>query len=415
MKTKHAAQRIQDEWVFGEYGGVNPSICDSATFTFMHPETMSELFTHEIEGCFLYSRHWNPSNKALGDALAQLEGSEAALVTASGMAAISSVLLQLCRSGDEIVSSRTVYGGTYALMKYFLPRFGIKTRFVNIVDLAAVEEAITGRTRLIYTETLSNPLLELADIPGLSELAHDYELPLVVDNTFTPLIFTPLEMGADIVVHSLTKYINGSSDCVAGAVCATPQFVRSLIDVSTGAAMLLGPVLDSFRANSILKNLHTLHVRMRQHSANAHFLAQKLQDAGVRIHYPGLTTHPQHHRVRELMHPRYGFGGMMTLDAGDWDTASALMAGMQDAQIGYIAVSLGFHKTLFSAPGSSTSSEIPEAEQAVMGLGPGLIRFSIGLDQHIDITLARIMDCLDEVGLLGQTVPSRPVPEPAIA
>ena len=154
------------------------------------------------------------------------------LVTASGMAAISTVLLQLCQSGDEIVSSRTVYGGTYALMKYFLPRFGIKTRFVNIVDLDAVEQAITGRTRLIYCETLSNPLLELADIPRLGELAHDYEVPLVVDNTFTPLIFAPLDLGADIVVHSLTKYINGSSDCVAGAICASTEFVHSLMNVS---------------------------------------------------------------------------------------------------------------------------------------------------------------------------------------
>ena len=224
-------QDVQDQLIFGEYGGVNPSITDSSTFTFLNPKMMEEVFDHEVEGCFLYSRHWNPTNKALADALALMEGSEAAQVTASGMAAISSALLQLCGQGDEIVSGRTIYGGSYALMKHFLPRFGVQTKFVNIQDLTAVSQAITPQTKVLYCESVSNPLLEVADIPALSQIAKTHNLTLIVDNTFSPLIISPIDLGADVVVHSLTKYINGTSDTVAGAICASKAFIDQLVDV----------------------------------------------------------------------------------------------------------------------------------------------------------------------------------------
>ena len=270
-----AAERLQDYWVFGEYGEVNPSINDSATYTFLDPARMEELFEHEIEGCFLYSRHWNPSNRYLSEALALLEGSEAALASASGMGAISSSLLQLCSAGDEIVASRTIYGGTYALLKNFLPRFGIRTTFVNLQDPEAVRAAFTERTRVLYCESISNPLLEVSDLPRLAALAHAHGAVLVVDNTFSPMLLSPLRHGADVVVHSLTKYVNGTSDCVAGAVVSSHDFIARLNDINNGPSMLLGPVLDSTRAASILKNLHSLHIRMRQHGANALFLAQR--------------------------------------------------------------------------------------------------------------------------------------------
>ena len=284
---------IQDYLVFGEFGDVNPSITDSSTYTFLSPKTMEEVFEHEIEGCFLYSRHWNPSNKYLAQALARMEDSEAAQVTASGMSAISSTLLQLCQTGDEIISSRTIYGGSYALFKNFFPRLGIRTTFVNALNLAEVEAAITPKTRVIYCETMSNPLLEIADIPALSRIAKRHNLKLVVDNTFSPMIFSPIRMGADVVVHSMTKFINGTSDCVAGCVCASSEFINQLMDVNSGANMLLGPVLDSFRAASILKNLHSLHIRMEKHSTNALWLSKQLHEAGQIVHYPGLPHHPQ--------------------------------------------------------------------------------------------------------------------------
>ncbi len=386
------SKEIQDYLVFGEYG-------DSSTYTFLNPQTMEELFDHEIAGCFLYSRHWNPTNKYLADALARLEDSEAAIVTSSGMSAIATTIFQICSTGDEIISSRTIYGGTYALFKNFLPKLGIKVNFVDILDLDAVRVSITDRTKIIYCESVSNPLLEVADIPNLSKIANINNLKLMVDNTFSPISITPLQLGAHIVIHSLTKFINGTSDCVAGCVCSTHDFIAELMDINSGAAMLLGPVLDSFRAASILKNLHTLHIRIKKHSENALYLAEKLDELGCTVFYPGLKKHNGHKLINDLMNEGFGYGGMLAVDAGDIETADKLMAKMQDVKVGYLAVSLGYFKTLFSSPGHSTSSEIPEEEQKAMGLSEGLVRISIGLDNHIEDTFIRIKKCLVEVGL----------------
>jgi methionine-gamma-lyase len=389
---------IQDYLVFGEYGDVNPSITDSSTYTFLNPKTMEEVFQHEIEGCFLYSRHWNPSNRYLAKALARMEDSEFAHVTASGMSAISVVVMQLCQAGDEIVSSRTIYGGTYALFKNFLPKFGIDTRFVNITDLAAVEAAITEKTKILYCESISNPLLEVADIPALSKIARQHNVTLVVDNTFSPMIISPIRLGADIVVHSMTKFINGTSDCVAGCICGSEAFIQSISDVNNGANMLLGPVLDSIRAASILKNLHSLHLRMEKHSANALYLAEKLSALGIKVHYPGLPTHPQHRLIQQIMNPQFGYGGMLVIDMETTEAANALMVAMQEEMVGYLAVSLGYFKTLFSSPGHSTSSEIPPEERQAIGLTDGLVRMSVGLDSDIARTFQRIEKCLKKVG-----------------
>jgi len=391
---------IQDYLVFGEFGDVNPSITDSSTYTFISPDKMEELFEHEIEGCFLYSRHWNPTNKFLSDALARMEDSEAAQAKASGMAAISSTILQLCDTGDEIISSRTIYGGTYAFFKNFLPRLGITAHFVDLSDSTEVRSLINGRTRAIYCESISNPLLEVADITALASLCKEHGLKLVVDNTFSPMILSPIRLGADIVVHSLTKFINGTSDCVAGAVCASSEFIHKLTDINAGASMLLGAVLDSTRAASILKNLHSLHLRMRQHSANALFLAERLKKLGLKVYYPGLADHPQHTLLKTLMNPGYGYGGMLAIDVGTLVNANDLMTRMQQEKVGYLAVSLGYFKTLFSAPGHSTSSEIPIGEREAMGLSEGLVRFSIGLDNDIEQTVERIERCLSETGIL---------------
>lgn len=391
---------IQDYLVFGEFGDVNPSITDSSTYTFISPDKMEELFEHEIEGCFLYSRHWNPTNKFLSDALARMEDSEAAQAKASGMAAISSTILQLCDTGDEIISSRTIYGGTYAFFKNFLPRLGITAHFVDLSDSTEVRSLINGRTRAIYCESISNPLLEVADITALASLCKEHGLKLVVDNTFSPMILSPIRLGADIVVHSLTKFINGTSDCVAGAVCASSEFIHKLTDINAGASMLLGAVLDSTRAASILKNLHSLHLRMRQHSANALFLAERLKKLGLKVYYPGLADHPQHTLLKTLMNPGYGYGGMLAIDVGTLVNANDLMTRMQHEKVGYLAVSLGYFKTLFSAPGHSTSSEIPIGEREAMGLSEGLVRFSIGLDNDIEQTAERIERCLSETGIL---------------
>lgn len=394
------ANNIQDLQYFGEFGGVNPSISDSSTYTFLSAKTMFDTFEGNADGCYLYSRHSTPSNLYLGEALAAMEGTETANVTASGMGAITPVLLQLCEAGEHVVSSRTIYGGTYAFLKNFAPRLGINTTFVDITKLDTVEAAITPKTKILYCESVSNPLLEVADIKGLAELAKKYNLKLVVDNTFSPLSISPVELGADVVIHSLTKFINGSSDTVGGVVCGTQEFIDQLRNVNDGAAMLLGSTMDSLRAASVLKNLRTLHIRMQQHSYNATYLAEKFENDGLKTVYPGLASHPSHELFKSMMNDKYGFGGMLTIDVGSLDKANALMELMQERNLGYLAVSLGFYKTLFSAPGSSTSSEIPEDEQIEMGLSDGLIRFSIGLDADIERTYTMMRDCMKTLNIL---------------
>ncbi len=258
--------------------------------------------------------------------------------------------------------------------------------------------ALSARTRVLYCESVSNPLLEVADIPALSRLAKEHGVRLVVDNTFSPLILSPLRLGADVVVHSMTKFINGTSDCVAGCVVSSNAFIAGLNDINSGPSMLLGPVLDSIRAAGILKNLHSLHVRMRRHSENALFLAQRFAEAGLPVHYPGLESHPQHALLSRLMNPGFGFGGIVAVDVGSKAAADRLMTRMQEEKVGYLAVSLGYFKTLFSAPGHSTSSEIPPDERQRMGIGDGLIRFSVGLDNDMERTWETVNGCLRELG-----------------
>ncbi len=394
MKHFDPATELNKLQQFGEFGGVNPSITDSATYTFLQAETMVDTFHGEAEGCFLYSRHWNPSNKYLSDALAAMEGTESAWVTASGMAAITSAILQVCNTGDHIVSSVTTYGGTFAFLKYYLQKFNIDVSFIIPTDLDALKKAIKPNTKLIYTETISNPLLQISDIPAMSKIAKKVGAKLMVDNTFSPMMISPYKLGADIVVYSMTKFINGKNDCVAGAICGTEEFINSLIDLNTGTAMLLGPVLDPLRSSGILKNLYTLHIRMKQHSKNAQFLAKKFTEIGTQVIYPGLKEHPQHELLTSLMNKEYGYGGMIAIDLNTKEKAYDFMEKAEKEGVGYLAVSLGYFRTLFSNSGSSTSSEVPENIQKEMGMSPGLVRFSVGLDNDIEHTWQMIKKCL---------------------
>jgi len=399
MKSK-PANKIQDLQFFGEFGGVNPSISDSSTYTFLSANSMSETFEGNTEGCYLYSRNSSPSNLYLEDACAAMEGTEAANVFSSGMGAITSTILQFCKSGDHVISSRTVYGGTYAFLKNFTPQLGIETNFVDITSIEAIKKSIKPNTKIIYCEVSSNPLLEIADLEKISKVAKNNNIKLIVDNTFTPLSISPANFGADVVIHSLTKFINGTSDTIAGVVCSSTEFIHSLRDVNDGAFMLMGATMDSLRAASVLKNMRTLHIRIKKHSENAMYLANAFEKDGIKTVYPGLKSHPSHEVFTKMMNEEYGYGGMVTIDVGSLEKANKLMEKLQDKNIGYLAVSLGFYKTLFCAPGSSTSSEISESEQEQMGLSEGLIRFSVGLDQDIERTYLAIRECLKEFKLL---------------
>lgn len=377
--------------------GINPNINDSATFCFPYGQTMTDTFHGETEGYFLYSRHWNPSNLSLCKALAAMEGTEAAWVTASGMGAITCALLQCVKKGDHIVASMTVYGGTFAFLNNYVKKFGIEVTFVDTTNLEQVKSAIKPNTKVVYTETMSNPLLRISNIGELRKLADTVGARLIVDNTFTPMIFSPYVLGAHVVVYSMTKFVNGKNDCVAGAICADGEFINSLIDVNDGTAMLLGPVLDSYRSTSILKNLYTLHIRMQQHSRNAMYLAKRFNDIGIKANYPGLPEHRDHQLMNQQMNAGFGYGGMIAIDLETAEKANKFMEKMQEKGVGYLAVSLGYFRTLFSCSGKSTSSELPDEIQKEMGMSEGLVRYSVGLDNDMEATFKVIEASLREL------------------
>jgi methionine-gamma-lyase len=396
---------IETRREFGEHGGVTPSIERSATFTVLEPHIMPEIFAGlrgpDKGGCFLYSRHFNPTVDVLDRYLAAMEGTEAAVSTASGISAIACAILQLCNCGDHIVSSDVVYGGTHALFGELFPEMGITTTFVAPTDLAAFERAIAPNTRLLYTETVGNPTLRVADLPRLARLAHDHGLPLMVDNTFTPMIVSPARLGADIVIYSMTKFINGASDVIAGCICASKDFVYKLMDLHRGRVMLLGPTMDPRVAFDIIQRLPHLGIRMREHSRRAMAIATRLEQLGAPVVYPGLPSHPEHGLFTEMMNEGYGYGGMLALDCQTRERAEKLMSVLQNVeQFGLIAVSLGYFDTLMSCSGSSTSSEIPPEDQAKMGLSPGLLRLAIGYTGALEKRLEQIERAVKTVGLV---------------
>lgn len=389
---------------FGEHGGVTPSISRSATFTVMDPETMPEIFggfRGPEGGCFLYSRHFNPTVDTLARYLSAMEGTEAAICTSSGMSAISCALLQICKKGDHIVSSDTIYGGTHALLADLIPQMGITTSFVDIADLAAVEKAINGHTKVIYTESLGNPTLKVADLPALSALSRKHGLSFVVDNTFNPMMISPARFGADIVVYSLTKFINGASDLVAGAACTSKAMAGRLMDLHTGRAMLLGPTMDPRMAYDILQRLPHLAIRMREHSRRALAIAGHLESLGVDVTYPGLESFFQHKLLNTLINEGFGHGGMLTIDCITRKKADRFLDNLQNSEdFGYIAVSLGYFDTLMTCSGSTTSSEISDEDQTKMGLSPGLVRISVGYTGSLDKRIEQIDRAVRAVGLV---------------
>ena len=391
---------------FGEHGGVNMSVETSSTFTVIDPETMPDLFQGRAgpdKGCYLYGRHFNPTVYNLGRQMAALEGTEAGYCTASGMAAISGVIMCLCNAGDEVVASDTIYGGSYALLNDFLPaKSGITTHFVDITDLDAVANAITDKTRLIFTESISNPTLRVANIPRLSALAKEKGIPVVVDNTFSPLILSPAVLGADIVVHSITKYISGASDVIAGAICGSEAFIGELMDLHMGPLMLLGPTMDPNVAAGISLRIPHLPLRMRAHSERALAITARLDELGLKVAYPGLPHHPDHALFRDLYCEEYGYGGVFTLDVGDEETANALMSCLQNEQrFGYLAVSLGYFDTLMSCSGSSTSSEMSDEDKDSAGISPGLLRISIGYTGTLEQRWTQLLAALRYTGLIS--------------
>jgi methionine-gamma-lyase len=382
---------------FGEHGGVNMSIEASTTFTVLKPGTMPEIFHGLLgpeQGCYLYGRHFNPTVYVLSRMLAALEGTEAAYSTASGMGAIAATAMQLCEHGDHAVVSGTIYGGTYALFREFLPRHaGLRSTFVDVRDVEAVAAAFTDRTKILYVETMSNPTLVVPDLPRLADIAHGHGAKLVVDNTFCPLIVSPAQWGADVVVHSLTKFVSGASDIIAGAICGSREFVTSLMDVN-------GPTMDPTVAFHLHLRLPHLAARMVEHGRRAQLFAERLVERGLRVDYPGLASHPHHATLVRLANPGYGYGGILGLDLETTERANRLMEALQNRdRFGMIAVSLGYFDTLMSVSAVSTSSELSEDELRRAGISPGLLRLSIGITGSVEQRWSQMEDALQAAGL----------------
>lgn len=414
MKAKKAASQIWEDPAaalasarheFGEHGGVNMSIEASATFTVMEPETLRRMFAGELgpdHDYFIYSRHFNPTVLNLSRLMAAMEGTEAAYCTASGMSAISAVMLQLLSSGDHVVAARTLYGGTHALLMHFLPRAcNITTSFVDIRDHKAVIDAIVeGRTKVLYFESVANPTLTVANIPELCRIAHDKGVTVVVDNTFAPMILSPARLGADVVVHSVSKFISGGADIIAGAVCGPASLVNAMMDLRQGPLMLLGPTMNAKVAFEVSERIPHLPLRMKEHCNRAMQFATRLKKVGIRVIYPGLEEHPDHALFKSMANKDYGYGGLLCVDMETEERANRFMSLLQNyTQFGFMAVSLGYYETLMSCSGSSTSSEMNSQEKELAGISPGLVRMSVGytgtLEQkwsQLEKALSRMQD-----------------------
>lgn len=359
---------------------VNVPIYATSTFEVADAAELGDLLDFARPG-HSYSRHSNPTHEALSDALAELEGGEAGLVTASGMAAIHAVVLSTLRSGDEMLIPRAVYGGVIGLAHSVLERSGISARAVDTTDLEAVADAIGPRTRLLWLETISNPTTAVADIAALSELAHARGIAVAVDNTFaSPALATPLSLGADVVVHSTTKYIGGHSDLIGGAIIGSAERIAAARTIVINAGGNASP-WEAFLA---LRGLKTLALRMERHSSNALAVAQALTGApGVAaVHYPSLPSHPQHEVAQRVLRDGMA-GGMMAVEVSGGRPHGERF--LQRVRIAVHATSLGSVETLVSHPASSSHRQLTDADLAAAGLTPGMIRVSIGIEDAEDL------------------------------
>lgn len=354
-------------------------IFPTSSFTFRSAAEAAAKFTGGEEGN-IYSRFTNPTVRIFEERLAALEGGECAVATASGMSAILSTCLALLKAGDHIVCSSAVFGSTISLLSNILSRFGIETSFAPPTDYQAWEAAIRPNTRLLLLETPSNPLTEISDIRHLAELAHAHDALLVVDNCFcTPVLQRPLELGADVVIHSATKYLDGQGRCVGGAVVGDRERVGKDI---LGFLRTAGPSMSPFNAWVFLKGLETLKLRMQAHCDNAQALAQWLQAQPqvLRVYYPGLPDHPQHELARRQ---QSGFGGIVSFEVKGGREAA--WRAVDAVRMISITANLGDAKSTICHPASTTHGRISAEQREAGGIGEGLLRLSVGLEEHEDL------------------------------
>jgi len=351
----------------------------SSSFTFKSAAEAAAKFRGDVDGN-VYSRFSNPTVRTFQDRLAAMEGGEACIATASGMSAILATCMSLLKGGDHIVCSASVFGTTVSMFSNILPKFGVNTTFVPLTDYEAWERAIRPETRLLFLESPSNPLGEVADIKQLAELAHSRGCLLVVDNCFcTPALQRPLELGADLVVHSATKYLDGQGRCIGGAVVGDKTLVGKEV---LGFLRTAGPTMSAFNAWVLLKGLETLKLRMRGHCDNAQQVAEWLQrqPAVAKVNYPGLPSHPQHELARRQ---QKGFGGIVSFEVKGGREAAWKV--IDSVRMISITANLGDMKSTICHPATTTHGRISPEQREAGGIREGLIRLSVGLEEPDDI------------------------------
>ena len=354
-------------------------IFPTSSYVFESAAAAAARFSGEQPGN-IYSRFTNPTVRCFEERLAALEGGECCVATASGMSAIYATCAGLLQSGDQIVSSRSIFGSTTLLFTNYLDKFGVKTRFVAQHDVYAWARAIRPETRLLFLETPSNPLTEVADIAALADLAHANNCLLVVDNCFcTPALQKPLALGADIVIHSATKYLDGQGRCVGGAAVGSEAVVGESV---YGFLRTCGPTMSPFNAWVFLKGLETLSIRMRAHCASAQTLAEWLEDqpAVSRVYYPGLASHPQHWLAASQ---QSGFGGIVAFEVKGGRQAAWQV--IDATRICSITANLGDTKTTITHPATTTHGRLTAEQRTEAGLSEGLIRVAVGLENIDDL------------------------------
>ncbi|OPJ56428.1 methionine gamma-lyase [Alkalithermobacter paradoxus] len=362
-------------------GSLATPIYQTSTYIFDSAEQGGRRFALE-EGGYIYTRLGNPTLTQLEEKLAALEGAEASMAVASGMGAITSALWTALRAGDHMIADKTLYGCTYAYLSHGITRYGVEVTFVDTSNPDNIRNAMKDNTKVVYIETPANPNLKIVDIKAISEATHEKEgCILVVDNTFcTPYLQRPIELGADVVVHSATKYLNGHGDVIAGFVAGSAEFLTQVR--LFGVKDMTGASLSPFDGYLILRGMKTLELRMQRHCENAQKVAEFLEThpAVETVYYPGLESHPQHELAKKQMD---GFGGLIAFEVkGGVEAGKKLLNSLELCRL---AVSLGDTETLIQHPASMTHSPYTREERLEAGISDGLVRLSVGLENVEDI------------------------------
>ena len=388
LSTKNIHLGIEE--IDPTFGSVIAPIYPSSTFIFPSAAEGANRFSGKSKG-MIYSRFTNPTVNLLEQRLASLEEGEMAIATSSGMAAIVITLFHLLKSGDEVIAHQTIYGGTSEFLTNILPRYQIKTNFVDFKKPETIKKYISKKTKIIYFESPTNPLLEIVDIKKIVKIAKSHRLITVFDNTFSPPpLQTPLKMGIDIVIHSLTKYINGHSDIIGGAIIGKRKFLEQIFNKTY---IFFGPTLSPFAAYLALRGLMTLEIRIKKQSQSALQIAQFLANHPkiLTVYYPGLKTHPYHQLAKKQMNQ---FGGVLSFIVKGGLTAGEKL--VNNVKIIKLAVSLGACESLIEHPASMTHSEMSEETRRKIGISDGLIRLSVGLED-IDDLIADLKQALSKI------------------